>query len=410
MLSQMESEEEPQRQTLPYKYFHGFDKNGVEKQGFLWMDVYEPYFGLDESIRKKRASDWLDDLESLSPASIDPPRIPIIIVHGGAWDMGSTLFPVLESWWTLIKHHRYRVFLIEYRLSGCQPVASQLATPEKTCWAHPAAVEDLRDAVAFVKTNATEFNIDPERVILIGDSAGGHLALLHAARSSRPDREDILPCPDTSALIPIPMNLHCDTSVAGVASFYPPVDFESMIRNSETSAYTLYAVSKYTGIPEGVLYSLAEGDTTAISEEDMKKFRDADVLSSIHPGMPPIFFSHSDGDSVVPPVTTMRFEQRLHEITAAEAWLLKDLPTDDRTFLDVDRSEFGLPHAYMFAMAGLGKSFYLEEMAGYNDLQKHTERGYLENVIRTSSNPKEALHELDLRLREWIDRVDQSKD
>lgn len=43
---------------------------------------------------------------------------------------------------------------------------------------YPAAVEDVKCAIKWIKDNADKFGIDPERVALIGGSAGGHLAMM----------------------------------------------------------------------------------------------------------------------------------------------------------------------------------------------------------------------------------------
>ena len=56
----------------------------------------------------------------------------------------------------------YTVASINYRLSGQAPF--------------PAAIEDIRDAIAYLRTNATTFNIDPTRLVIFGSSAGGHLS------------------------------------------------------------------------------------------------------------------------------------------------------------------------------------------------------------------------------------------
>src|SRR5207302_1999241 len=62
----------------------------------------------------------------------------------------------------------YGLFAVEYRLM--KPGA-------KT---YPGAVYDVKAAVQFVRAKAAEFAIDPERIALMGDSAGAHLAALVA--------------------------------------------------------------------------------------------------------------------------------------------------------------------------------------------------------------------------------------
>jgi acetyl esterase/lipase len=89
----------------------------------------------------------------------------IIVIHGGGWRNGEP-----GSWFTAHNHYfasqGYVVFDIEYRLSG---VAK---------W--PAPFEDVQAAIRWVKNHAAEYQIDPERIALLGRSAGAHLALMAA--------------------------------------------------------------------------------------------------------------------------------------------------------------------------------------------------------------------------------------
>merc|ERR1719231_1350595 len=48
---------------------------------------------------------------------------------------------------------------------------------------HPAQIEDVENAVRYLKTNAAEWNLDPTRILAVGASAGGHLASLLGTRN-----------------------------------------------------------------------------------------------------------------------------------------------------------------------------------------------------------------------------------
>lgn len=401
-------EEEPVYYSFPYKVFSETDGHGVHKEGTLWMDIYSPGSGLKESINDRNLQDWADELFSSTLSIAEVPRIPVVVVHGGAWNIGSTLPTIFGKWWTLIKHYRYRVFVVEYRLSGCEPEAEQLVTEEKICWPHPAPVEDIRDAVAFIKVNSQNLGVDPRRVILVGDSAGAHLALLHAIRESRPEREDILPCLTTSSIIPITQNPHCDTSVAGVASFYAPVDFELLL-DDESNLFALGSIANYLGTDAGTLRRIIEGDRD-VDPEILQRYQEADIYQNLHSGIPPIFFSHSNGDTVVPALSVLRVEEKIRQITAAEAYWMNEIKDDyEIPLLDISSWEVGLPHSYMWAMAASGNTFYLEEEAGRLDLSSQEEdESYLEEQLDIMSDPMETLHELDKSLRNWIDRIDTS--
>ncbi len=92
------------------------------------------------------------------------PAPAVICAHGGAWKGGSR-----QSYCFLgpyLAERGYAVFSIDYRvLAG-------------TANRYPAAVDDVRAAIRYLREHATEFNVDANRIALMGDSAGGHLAAL----------------------------------------------------------------------------------------------------------------------------------------------------------------------------------------------------------------------------------------
>ena len=90
---------------------------------------------------------------------------PIVLyVHGGGW-LGGTKAQ-LESKPDFFVGNDYVLVSINYRLS-----------PE---FKHPAHVQDVASAIAWVYNNAAQFGGDPERIAISGHSAGAHLAALAA--------------------------------------------------------------------------------------------------------------------------------------------------------------------------------------------------------------------------------------
>lgn len=92
----------------------------------------------------------------------DVPLPAIIMIHGGAWRHGSKV--------AMLRHARrvarvgYVVVSINYRLAPKYP------------W--PAQIDDCQYAVRWLKKNAQDYNVDPQRLGVFGYSAGGHLAAL----------------------------------------------------------------------------------------------------------------------------------------------------------------------------------------------------------------------------------------
>lgn len=92
-------------------------------------------------------------------------KAPVLVaIHGGGWQVGSRDF--YRYWGLFLARSGYAVFAIEYRL-GKDGV-------------YPAAVYDAKAAVQFVRAKAAEYDLDPNRIGLVGDSAGAHLAALVA--------------------------------------------------------------------------------------------------------------------------------------------------------------------------------------------------------------------------------------
>jgi len=97
-------------------------------------------------------------------------KAPIMIaIHGGGWRGGSRGF--YGHWGSFLARHGYALFTIDYRL-GKSGV-------------YPAAIFDVKAAVQFVRAKAAEFDVDPDRIGLMGDSAGGYLAAMLALAGDR---------------------------------------------------------------------------------------------------------------------------------------------------------------------------------------------------------------------------------
>lgn len=97
----------------------------------------------------------------LPPAAPGAGKVPLIVnIHGGGWHTGSKEQTVPDAFLA----HGYAVASIDYRL--CQDAV------------YPAQIEDCKAAVRWLRANASEYGIDPARIGVKGESAGGHLAAL----------------------------------------------------------------------------------------------------------------------------------------------------------------------------------------------------------------------------------------
>lgn len=89
-------------------------------------------------------------------------RPAIVFVHGGGWLSGEKT-TTANDW---LAEAGFFTVSIDYRLTDVAPF--------------PAQIHDVKAAIRWVRANAEQWNVDPDRIGVWGSSAGGHLAALCA--------------------------------------------------------------------------------------------------------------------------------------------------------------------------------------------------------------------------------------
>ena len=140
------------------------------------------------------------------PAGVASSGLAVLYVHGGAWRLGEKDMGT-RPFFRRLASQGHVVMDVEYTLVPATDV--------------PGEVRDVKRALIWLKRNAVEMGVNPERIVLMGGSAGGHLALLTAYSPNDPDLQ-----PDASPV---------DTSVRAVVSFYGPADFLDLYDDVERS-------------------------------------------------------------------------------------------------------------------------------------------------------------------------------
>ncbi len=126
--------------------------------------------------------------------STTPTDAPVIYyLHGGAWTFGD-------------KREQGRPMLHEFVRRGWVVVASNYRLAPRFPW--PAQIEDATRALGWIKKNIATYGGDPDRVVIAGGSAGGHLASLLALSADDPTWR------------PTQMSDVTDWTVRGAMSFY----------------------------------------------------------------------------------------------------------------------------------------------------------------------------------------------
>jgi Xaa-Pro dipeptidase len=180
-------------------------------------------------------------------------RPAVIVVHGGGWTSGSRIARVGQLLEMLTKAG-FSWFSIDYRLAPNHPF--------------PAALDDVRGALQFVRAHAEELRIDPDRLALLGEDTGAQLATLLAAER--------------------PPGLRATVALGGIYDLGPLVDEDGLGARIRSLL--------------GVEPDSAPARARLVSASPIERAR---------PGMAPVLIVHGGDDTAVPLAQARRYRDAL---------------------------------------------------------------------------------------------------
>jgi len=228
------------------------------------------------------AADWRTDIEyskrgdeSLTlDASVPEGKGPfptVIIVHGGAFMRGNKgtyvtpLFPVFNE-------AGFTWFTINYRLA-----------PKSR---FPAPIEDTEDAIRWVKAHAAEYKVDPKRIALLGESAGGHIVSYIAVTSAK------------------------TLGLKAVVPFYAPHDLVHRVEQQGAVNEPLQAFLNLS---------------PAVTPDSLAALKKASPYDHVQKNVPPVLMIHGTADEQVAYDQSVRMLAKLREAgVTAELYTVKD--------------------------------------------------------------------------------------
>jgi len=160
---------------MPVRTCHGYGLWAAVLAAGLLMPVAMAKAEFEMAMRNDIVFAEHDGMKLLgdfyAPKGLD--KAPVLVaVHGGGWQVGDRKF--YSNWGPYLARNGYAVFAIEYRL---------MKPGVKT---YPGSVYDAKAAVQYVRAKAAELGVDPERIGMVGDSAGAHLSALVALAGEEP--------------------------------------------------------------------------------------------------------------------------------------------------------------------------------------------------------------------------------
>lgn len=152
-------------------------------------------------------------LDLYLPSNHGGPWPTIIWIHGGSWSGGSRTAVAPDV--PVLCPAGYAIASVSYRFS------------QQALW--PAQMHDIKGAVRWLRSRAGQYDLDPNRFISWGDSAGGHLAAVLATTAGVGELEGT-----------VGGNLNFSSRVQGCVDFFGPTRFLAMLDwhlqcNSSTS-------------------------------------------------------------------------------------------------------------------------------------------------------------------------------
>jgi acetyl esterase/lipase len=141
------------------------------------MDKYVPATGVDARLNLEYGKTGSDPAFDLFTPTGTTGQLPTVVwIHGGAWISGSK--ENVDPYARILASHGYTVVALDYTVA-----------PEAI---YPTALMQLNAALGYLVDNARDLNIDPDRIVLAGDSAGSNLASQLAIVATSPDYADLL--------------------------------------------------------------------------------------------------------------------------------------------------------------------------------------------------------------------------
>ena len=229
---------------------------------------------------------------------------PVVVqFHGGGWIRGDR--PASYRSFSAFLAAGMSVVTVQYRNAKDAPA--------------PAAIEDVRCAMAWVKKNATKYNFDLNRVIAYGGSAGGHLALMAGYAPASFDPPGCTDQPKVAAVLDFygPTNLAEGLTQHGSSDFTHqwlgtqlPLPAESAPGAQPASGLS----ANVGGNPDGMPAAPPRAMRTRWPEPDaatLAKAKEMSPMTYIRPGLPPTFIVNGDSDHTVDPTQSAELKKAL---------------------------------------------------------------------------------------------------
>lgn len=241
-------------------------------------------------------------LDLYLPSDRKSPHPLVLYIHGGGWTAGhsrqSGAFDDFPGVLAALAARGYTVASLNYRLSSEAPF--------------PAAIQDVKAAIKFVRAHADEYSVDQSKGVVWGGSAGGHLAALAALTCGVKELEPELPPNPSPDAVHVSEQSDC---MQGAVTWYGVFDL-SMAPSLNGSNAPSPTIRKFLNCADSCPAATLEA---------------ASPIHYVASKSPPFLLVHGSGDKTVDPLQSTHFKEVM-ERAGAHAELLM-IPGVDHSFI-----------------------------------------------------------------------------
>lgn len=255
-------------------------------------------------------------LDVFYPENTDRPLPTVVWVHGGAWVFGDK--NNIDDYLKIIASHGYTAVGVDYSIA-----------PEHQ---YPLPLFQLNDALGYLEQNAGRLNIDANKIVLAGDSAGSQIVAQMA---------NIITSPSYA-------------NEVGITPELAPANLRGMLLNC--GAYDL-ALADYNGPFGGFLHTVLWAYSGTPDFLHDPKLKHASVANYVTKAFPPSFITAGNVDPLLPQST-------------AFAKKLQDTGVEVKTLFYPENHQPQLNHEYQFNLDTADGKHALDQMVSF--LREHT--------------------------------------
>lgn len=234
--------------------------NDIEVESFIYKTVDDKHLKVDIYYP-------LDKSKEKHPL--------VYFCHGGGWISGFRNQPNNISWCRYLASRGFIASSIDYRYGYNNTIKDILA--------------DYSDGLEFIRSRSDELKIDTNNIVLIGLSAGGHLALLYSSFNTFMEHTEKM------------------EGIKSVVAYYPPSDLKDLFNKDSKSLFTRFATSR-----------TLKG--TPVTEEEV--YKNYSPINWLSEKMIPTLVVHGKLDTIVPFDSSIKFIKRLKALNVPSYFLV----------------------------------------------------------------------------------------